>query len=169
MLDVVAILLVAVVFAVFWRIAHQRKRGIDAGGPLAIAADERRVAEIVVETRDICFGGQRLLRTGHFGKLILTNQRLYYTDIKEKSLALALAPAAMISALRGRDGNTTRLVLTYRNRQGTATRVHFAQAPGVQVSLFEFHDASQQMPIAMFLDRLEGWMELTASSGSDRA
>src|SRR5512141_3070868 len=74
------------------------------GKKVTLQPGEARQAEIYAETNEIKFGGFILVGSPKMGKLILTDQRLLYTNPQEQKLGISLGPKQINSAVKGTRG-----------------------------------------------------------------
>lgn len=131
------------------------------GKKVTLQPGEARQAEIYAETNEIKFGGFILVGSPKMGKLILTDQRLLYTNPQEQKLGFSLGPKQINSAVKGTRGPMMTLELTYTLPNGKPKRAIFVQlgaVPGVNI------DPTRQLPIGMFIDKLTAWRESRLAS-----
>jgi hypothetical protein len=135
---------------VWWAI-----RGTKGGKKLELLAAEVRIADIYAECKQIKFGGFVAVGAVNQGRLILTNQRLLYTNPHEKRLGLALLPSHILTITKGSKGPMMTLELDYMPPGGKSpkhlTFMQLGAIPGVKI------DPKAQLPIGMFIDRLLAW------------
>lgn len=137
------------IFFIWWAI-----RGTRGGKKLEMFTGEVRIAEIYAECKQIKFGGLVAVGSVHQGKLILTNQRLIFTNPHEKRMAIHLAAAQIVSIQKGTKGPLMTLELDYLMQPGKPKHLTFTQLgaiPGVKI------DPKAQLPIGMFIDKLLAW------------
>lgn len=137
-------------FLIWWAI-----RGSSGGKKLEMLPAEVRIADIFAECKQIKFGGLVAVGSVHHGRLILTNQRLMFTNPHEKRLGISLAPNEILSIQKGTKGPMMTLELDYLplggKKQKHLTFVQLGAIPGMKI------DPKAQLPIGMFIDRLLAW------------
>jgi hypothetical protein len=136
-------------FFIWWAI-----RGTRGGKKLEMLAAEVRIADIYAECPQIKFGGLVAVGSVHQGRLILTNQRLIFTNPHEKRMAIHLGPMQIVTIQKGTKGPLMSLELDYLAQPGKPKHLTFTQLgaiPGVKI------DPKAQLPIGMFIDRLLAW------------
>jgi hypothetical protein len=136
-------------FFIWWAV-----RGTRGGKKLEMLAAEVRIADIYAECKQIKFGGLVAVGSVHQGRLILTDQRLIFTNPHEKRMAVHLGPMQIVSIQKGMKGPLMTLELDYLVQPGKAKHLTFTQLgaiPGVKI------DPKAQLPIGMFIDRLLAW------------
>lgn len=129
-------------------------RGTRGGKKLEMLAAEVRITDIYAECPQIKFGGLVAVGSVHQGRLILTNQRLIFTNPHEKRMAIHLGPAQIVTIQKGTKGPLMSLELDYLMQPGKPKHLTFTQLgaiPGVKI------DPKTQLPIGMFIDRLLAW------------
>lgn len=138
------------VFLIWWAI-----RGSSGGKKVELLPAEVRISDIYAECKQIKFGGLVAVGAVNQGRLILTNQRLMFTNPHEKKLGISLAPNQILTMTKGAKGPLMTLELDYMPLGGKKpkhlTFTQLGAIPGVKI------DPKAQLPIGMFIDRLLAW------------
>lgn len=126
---------------------------------LALLADEKRVADIFVETKQISWGGMTLFGSPWEGKLILTTDRLIYANPNEQKTGFAVSRDAITKIEKGTSGALMTLELEYMPPNAKKPKqARFIQVGGVG-GMLQYVDGSKQMPMGMFIDKLLTWKQ----------
>lgn len=127
---------------------------------LALLPDEQRVADMYVETKQISWGGMTLFGSPWEGKLILTTERLIYTNPNEAKTAFAVSRDAITKIVKGTSGAQMTLELEYLPPNAKKPKqARFVQLGGVG-GMLQYVDGSKQIPIGMFIDKLLAWKQV---------
>lgn len=138
-------------FLIWWAI-----HGASGGSKkVELLPAEVRIADIYAECKQIKFGGLVAVGAVNHGRLILTNQRLMFTNPHEKKLGISLAPNQILTIQKGAKGPMMTLELDYMplggKKQKHLTFLQLGASPGLKI------DPKAQLPIGMFIDRLLAW------------
>ena len=104
--QVIGVIFIALIgFAVWWSVR---------GGKLKLAAGEVRLAAIYGNCPQHRFGGLVITGSPSDGRIVLTNQRLIFTNLQEAKVGFAVAKGQILSVTKGSKGPlmTLELVLT---------------------------------------------------------
>ena len=146
--QVIGIAITALIgFGVWWSLR---------GGKVKLVPGEQKLAHIYANTPNHRFGGLIVAGSPGDGKLILTNQRLIFSNPREGKMAFYVAPAQILSVAKGQKGPMMTLELGYKDAKGkprSATFTQLASVPTVAI------DPTREMPIGMFIDRVIAWRE----------
>jgi hypothetical protein len=152
----VAVIWLAIAFVLIW----VARRAATRQAKVALEPGEQRVADIFVETKQITWGGLTLFGSPYDGKLILTTERLIYANANERKTGFVLARDAITAIRKGADGPRMTLELDYMPAKGNKPKhVRFVQIGGIG-GMLQYVDASKQMPIGMFIDKLLVWKQV---------
>jgi hypothetical protein len=144
--QVVGVVIMALIgFGVWWSLR---------GGKLKLVPGEQRIAYIYANCPQHRFGGLIVAGSASDGKLILTNQRLLFCSPNEGKVGFYVAPAQITAAVKGTNGPMMTLDLTYQNAKGKPKRVIFTQVAAIPTLAI---DPAREMPIGMFIDKVEAW------------
>lgn len=153
---ITGVILTIVTVSLFW-LARRAARG---KSKLVLLPDEQCVADIFVETKQVTWGGLTLFGSPYEGKLILTTHRVLYTNPNERKIAFALGSNDITKLEKGARGAQMTLELEYTPPKAKQPkRVTFVQIGGVG-GMLQYVDASKQMPIGMFIDKLLAWKQV---------
>lgn len=146
--QIVGVLFLALIgFAVYWSV----RRGSFKLGP-----GEIRLSAIYANCPQHRFGGLVIAGSPSDGKLVLTSERLLFTNLLEGKVGIAVPKDQILSIAKGSKGPLMTLELGYTDAKGkprTATFTQIAHAATVAI------DPKRELPIGMFIDKLNAWRE----------
>ncbi|HUS30908.1 MAG TPA: hypothetical protein VMZ53_20500 [Kofleriaceae bacterium] len=134
-------------FGVYWSLR---------GGKLKLAPGETRIAYIYANWPGHRFGGLIVAGSPSDGKLVLTTQRLIFTNPTEGKVALAVTVNEIQSVAKGSKGPLMTLELGYKTPKGKLKSASFTQVlsnPTIAI------DPKRELPIGMFIDKITAWRE----------
>jgi hypothetical protein len=134
-------------FAVYWSLR---------GGKLKLVPGETRVAQIYANCPQHRFGGLIIAGSPGDGKLVLTNQRLIFSNPTEGKVAYSVAPAQILSVAKGQKGPMMTLELGYKDAKGRPKSLSFTQLASLPTVAI---DPKREMPIGIFIDKVMAWRE----------
>ena len=126
------------------------------GKKLVLAGDEKKLARIFAETKQLKFGGFMIVGSPYEGQLSLTNKRLVYTNPSEQKTSFSLGPTDITSIAKGQKGTIMSLELSYTDAKGKPRRASFRQLAAITGMNI---DPTKELPIGMFIDRVMAWRE----------
>ena len=126
------------------------------GGKLKLVPGEQKIAHIYANTPNHRFGGLIVAGSPGDGKLILTNQRLIFSNPREGKMAFYVAPAQITAIAKGQKGPMMTLDLSYKDARGKPKRAIFTQLASVTTVAI---DPTREMPIGIFIDKVIAWRD----------
>jgi hypothetical protein len=146
--QIVGIIITALLgFAVYWSLR---------GGSLKLAPGETRTAYIYANWPAHRFGGLIVAGSPSDGKLVLTSQRLIFTNPTEKKVALEVTREQIQSVAKGQKGPIMTLELGYKDKKGKLRTASFTQVltnPTIAI------DPKRELPLGVFVDKVMAWRE----------
>jgi hypothetical protein len=123
---------------------------------LKLAVGELQLAQIYANCPQHRFGGLIIAGSPSDGKLVLTSQRLIFTNPSGGSVGIVVAKDQIMSVAKGSKGPLMTLELGYKDAKGRPRSASFTQiAHSSTVAI----DPARELPIGMFIDKVSAWRE----------
>ena len=125
-------------------------------GKLKLAPGETVIAKIYANCPQIRFGGLIVAGSASDGRLILTSHRIVFTNPREGKVGLSVNRDQILSIAKGAKGPMMTLELGYKTPKGKPKSASFVQVASIPTVAI---DPSRELPIGMFIDRINAWRE----------
>jgi hypothetical protein len=144
----IGILITALIgLAVWWSVR---------GGGLKLAVGEHQLAQIYANCPQHRFGGLIVAGSPSDGKLVLTSQRLVFTNPTGGNIGIVVPKDQILSISKGSKGPLMTLELGYKDAKGRPRSASFTQLAHASTVAI---DPTRELPLGMFIDKLSAWRE----------